>query len=168
LTVIGNVFYKAGKWDVLLGGGSDNMYKNNIFIGNKIGFHVDDRLQNWARKEMLGEAGLFKKRLAAVHYQRPPYSVEYPRLSGYFKNPGTPAENLVEDNVFVQVGKLLDGEMEWLDYKKSNWIANQDIGFKARENEVFSLNPQSVVYRKVPGFKEIHFSRIGLYKSTEN
>ena len=32
MTVIGNILYKAGLHPVLVGGGSDHYYENNIFI----------------------------------------------------------------------------------------------------------------------------------------
>ena len=47
MKVFGNVFYKAGSKTVLIGGGSDNPYINNIFIDCKRTIDIDDRLQSY-------------------------------------------------------------------------------------------------------------------------
>lgn len=161
MTVFGNVFYQAGKWNVLLGGGSDNIYQNNIFIGNKIGIHIDNRLQNWS-KGLLDENGLFEKRLKAVNYKNPPYSTQYPHLVNYFDNPSLPQRNLVENNVFVDVEQLLDGKKEWLDYKESNWETNEDPGFIDMGQKNFGLKEDALLFLKIKEFKNIPFNKIGI------
>ena len=53
MEVFGNVFYKPGKIPVLIGGGMDNPYTNNIFIDAELAVHVDNRIQdkNWSQKK---------------------------------------------------------------------------------------------------------------------
>jgi hypothetical protein len=166
MTVYGNVFYKAGYWNVLLGGGSDNTYQNNIFIGNKHGLHVDNRLQNWS-KSLIEKGGLFEKRLKAVNYTLAPYSTHYPQLSTYMDKVALPTGNLVENNVFVQVQKLLSGEMEWLDYRPTNLVLNGDPGFEDAGANDFRLRPDAEIYKKLPQFKEIPFHKMGTYESVD-
>jgi len=48
MEVTGNIFYKAGSRTVMIGGGNDNVYRNNIFIDAPMAFHLDNRLQHWA------------------------------------------------------------------------------------------------------------------------
>lgn len=164
LTVTGNIFYKAGKWNALLGGGSDNIYTNNIFIESTYGLHIDNRMDNWA-KSLLDDKGVFEERLNKVNYNEPPYSVEYPEIMNYWKNPALPQRNIVADNVFVKVKKTIDGKLEWLEYKESNWETNEDPGFKDYGNKNFSLKEDALLYKKVPSFKEIPFHKIGTYNS---
>ena len=166
LTVTGNIFYKAGKRNVLIGGGSDNNFTNNIFIGNKAGFHVDNRLQNWA-KGLLTPDGLFRKRLEAVNYLNPPYSDQYPQLKIYFDSAAIPHENLVENNVYVRVEKIIDGNKEWLNFKSNNWETNDDPGFTDWKNRNFSLKKNSLIFKEIPSFKEIPFQEIGLYENPD-
>ena len=163
LVVESNVFYKAGKRNVLLGGGSDNIYTNNIFIGTKYGIHVDNRLQNWS-SGILDKGGLVEKRLNAVNFQNPPYSTQYPALTNYWSNAALPTGNLVDNNIFYKVEKLFDGKKEWLDYKKTNWKTDQDLKFVDFKNNNFELDPSSKVFKKLPDFKEIPFQKIGLYR----
>ena len=62
-----------------MGGGSDNTYKNNLFINGQIGIHADNRLQNWG-KSLIAQDGLFEKRLKEINYKEEPYSSTYPYL----------------------------------------------------------------------------------------
>lgn len=167
LTITGNVFYDAGKINFNLGGGSDHTVTNNIIIHGKIGIKVDNRLQNWL-KPLLDKGGLFEKRLKAVDYQNPPYSTHYPELVSYFDNPALPKRNFVENNIFVEVEQPISGKIEWLDYKNINWETNKEPGFADWKNRDFSLNPNSIVFQKLPAFKNIPFHKIGLYDSRLN
>ncbi len=164
LIVDSNVFYKAGYWNVLLGGGSDNVYTNNIFIGTKHGIHVDNRMQNWS-KGLLDKGGLIEKRLNDVNFLKPPYSTQYPALVNYWNNAALPTGNLVENNVFYKVEKLIAGKKEWLDYSEFNWETNINLKFTDFENRNFFLDLKSEVFKKLPNFKEIPFHKIGLYKT---
>ena len=103
MEVNGNVFYKAGNPTIMIGGGNDNVYTNNIFIDCPIAFHLDNRLMGWA-KSNLDKVGIFETRLASVDYQQPPYAVAYPKLIHYFDDsPGVPKRNFIDNNVFINV-----------------------------------------------------------------
>ena len=52
MEVTGNIFYLAGSRAVLIGGGSDNAYRNNIFIEGSVAFHLDNRLMGWAKSNL--------------------------------------------------------------------------------------------------------------------
>ncbi len=175
LTITGNVFYRAGERVFMLGGGSDHTITNNIFIGSKYGIHVDNRLQNWAGSTL----ELIKLRLQEVGYDKLPYSKQYPQLSSYFSTEGrllgTPERNVAKDNVFVDinqvilyVGKEKGGysKAKWIDIKEGNLEITYDkVGFVDWENRDFSLNPNSVIYKQLPGFQEIPFHEIGLFRT---
>ncbi|SFC58937.1 Right handed beta helix region [Parapedobacter composti] len=45
LTAYSNILVNAGQRAVLMGGGSDNKYYNNLFIGSEAGIFIDDRLR---------------------------------------------------------------------------------------------------------------------------
>jgi alpha-L-fucosidase len=161
MTVESNVFYKAGYWDVLIGGGSDNKYRNNIFIGSKFGIHIDNRLQNWG-KSSLDKNGLFETRMKEVNYDKPPYSEHYPEIVSYFDDPSLPKNNVIENNVFYRTGSMIDGNKEWLVFKGENPETDDDLKFADESTRNFSLWEKSDVYKNIPGFKEIPFHKIGL------
>ncbi|SMO40314.1 right-handed parallel beta-helix repeat-containing protein [Solitalea koreensis] len=163
MEVTGNVFYKAGSRNIMIGGGNDNVYRNNIFIDCPLAFHLDNRLMGWA-KGFVAKDGLYEKRLKAVNYQQAPYSERYPSISNYFKdNPGLPKRNFIEGNVFVNVKSLHNGKPEW-SYIGKNFILNSDPGFVDYEKMNFELLPTSEVYKQLPEFVNIPFSQIGVQK----
>jgi len=168
MKVFGNVFYRAGSIPVLIGGGNDNLYMNNIFIDCPIAIHVDDRLLNWA-KDWITPGNLFEKELNEIKYNQPPYSTKYPELTKYWdESPGLPKRNVVDKNVFINIGKVIKGNKSWLEYSDNNWVTNEDPEFVNREKQNFMLKRSSVVYKKVPGFQAIPFHSIGIRKKIMN
>ncbi|NKI26992.1 right-handed parallel beta-helix repeat-containing protein [Arenibacter sp. 6A1] len=159
LTVTDNIFYKAGKLNVLIGGGSDNIYKNNFFIESKVGVRTGNRLQTWA-KWVLEEGGLFQKRMAAVNYAEAPYVVQYPTLKNYFENAEIPTGNLVAENVFINVKEVFVGKKEWLGYSDSNVTATKDLPNINSKKEF-----QDLLEDIIPGVKNIPIQKIGLKSS---
>jgi hypothetical protein len=160
--VYGNIFYKAGTIPVLIGGGSDHIYRNNMFIDCRLGIHVDNRFQNWSAAS-LEPGGIIDIRLKAVNYSQPPYSVKYPELINYWdEDPSLPKRNIVENNVFIKVDNLYRGQDEWLD-KGDNLSLDSDPGFVDYGVD-FSLKKESPVFEKLPEFKAIPFDKIGPQK----
>jgi len=166
MTVFGNVFYKAGSKPVLIGGGCDNPYTNNIFIDCPFAICVDNRLQayDWA-KPMVAPGNVYEKDLDEIKYNQPPYSIRYPELTKYWNdNPALPKRNRVDKNVFVRITKTIRGDKKWLEYTGNNFETNDDPGFVNGKDQNFKLKGSSVVFRKVPGFQQIPFEKIGLIK----
>ena len=163
MKVTGNVFYKAGSRTVMIGGGNDNVYESNIFIDCPLAFHLDNRLMGWA-KSSLDKDGIFEQRLAVVNYKNEPYASAYPSLVNYFEDsPGLPKRNFINNTVFVNVEKIHNGKPEW-SYIGESFSIEGDPGFVDMENMNFELKPDSEVFKQLPGFKVIPFSKIGLQK----
>ncbi|HMI64207.1 MAG TPA: right-handed parallel beta-helix repeat-containing protein [Puia sp.] len=160
-TVYGNVFYKAGTVAGFIGGGRDNHYDNNIFIDIRYASHIDDRLNNWA-KAMLDSNGLFRKRLNAVGYNRPPYSTRYPHLKDYFEDdPALPKRDTFTNNILVRIGKITEGKKEWLPFTDDNLVVDHDPGFIDSAKEDFRIKESAEVWKKLPNFRQIPFWKIG-------
>jgi len=161
MEVTGNIFYKAGYRSVLVGGGSDNVYRNNIFIESPMAFHLDNRLMGWA-KGNLDKDGIFQKRLEAVNYKQAPYTTAYPKLKNYFEDsPALPKRNFIENNVFVNIKLIHNGNADW-SYFGKNYIASGDPGFENYKEMNFQLKPSSEIFKMLPGFKAIPFHKIGI------
>jgi len=161
--VTGNIFYKAGSKAVMIGGGNDNVYRNNIFIDCPLAFHIDNRLMGWA-KSFVKRDDLFEKRLQMVNYQQPPFSNAYPSVVNYFEDkPGQPKRNFIEDNLFVNVKMLTNGRAEYSNIGRNLTLCG-DPGFVDFEKMNFELLPSSEVFKLLPAFKKIDFQRIGVQK----
>jgi len=161
--VTGNVFYKAGSNAVMIGGGNDNKYSNNIFIDCPVAFHLDNRLMGWA-KNLIEPKGLFEQRLQAVNYKQPPYATAYPLISNYFEDKvGLPKRNFIEKNVFVNVKMIHNGKPEW-SYIGRNLTLSDKGNFVDYDHMDFQLKKSSEIFKLMPDFKEIPFEKIGLVK----
>lgn len=157
--VLGNIFYKAGNRAALIGGGSDNSYINNIFIDCIDAITVDNRFQTWAKPSLPTLISLME----SVNYQNPPYSVHYPEIVDYVdNNPALPKRNVVDKNVFFNVGKNVNGSMAFLEYSTNNWVTTINPGFVDMDTENFDLIKRAMVFAAVRGFQRVDFDNIGL------
>jgi hypothetical protein len=162
MSVYGNIFYKTGTVGGFIGGGSDNSYSNNIFIDLPNAMHIDKRLTNWA-KGMLANGGLFQKRLEAVNYNHPPYSVQYPQLANYWNdNPAIPKRNIFSKNILVNIHHQVDGDSTLLDFIKGNLSLSDYSIFKNFKEKDLGLKIKKI-QEKLPGFKMIPFEKIGYH-----
>jgi hypothetical protein len=161
MEVTGNVFYKAGSRTVMIGGGNDNVYRNNIFIDCPLAFHIDNRLMGWA-KSFVARDGLFEKRLQAMRYQQSPFASAYPATVRYFDDSvGWPKRNFIEGNVFVGVKTITNGKAEWSNIGK-NLTLWGDPGFVNMSKMDFDLKPTSEIFKLMHDFKVIPFNQIGI------
>ena len=163
-TSYGNICYKAGR-AVLLGGGHDNTFENNIFIDCEPSIHVDARAIGWAKKYALKGGGwhMYEK-LEAVNYDQPPYSTRYPSLATILEeDPAQPKRNQILRNISVG-GRWLD-LMNGLDDTKvqiEQNLVDEDPLFVDAENADFRLEEGSPAFEL--GFEPIPVEEIGLYK----
>ncbi|MDR3627842.1 MAG: right-handed parallel beta-helix repeat-containing protein [Ignavibacteriaceae bacterium] len=161
MEVYGNIFYKAGKVAVMIGGGNDIVYRNNVFIEAPLAFHIDNRLQNWAKEEDTGVNGIYRKRLAEVGIDRLPYMDAYPNLANYWTDSlGLPKRNIIENNIFYNVGQIHNGSSDWVKLGK-NYFTSSDPGFESIGKMNFKLRENSEVFKELPDFDNIPFDRIG-------
>jgi hypothetical protein len=165
-TVFGNVFYKLA-CGPFVGGGHDNLVRNNISIECPKGIHIDSRgvargynLQN---KKMV-------EAVTSVNPRQPPWSTRFPELGNLLEfHPDMPTGDVIENNVVVNCPKWLNqgGKKEELQYVKigENFTAaaGEDPGFVNAAQMDFRLRPDSAVFKKLPGFKPIPMEKIGLY-----
>jgi len=164
MEVFGNIFYKAGNRNVLIGGGHDNPYTNNIFIDAEIAIHIDNRNQGWA-KYIIAKGGIYEKRLNGVKYDEPPYSTKYPNLANYWKdNPALPKRNPFSKNIFYKVEKVVHGNKEWLPFEDDNWVTDENPGFVNEDEMIFELKEDAKAFEEIPGFEPIPFNKIGVKK----
>ena len=99
LTIKGNLFEKCAH-PVFIGGGSDNVVANNVFLHCSEAIHLDDRGTTWQKAATLDPNGTLQKRLRLTPFLGRRWQTRYPFLS-YVLNadPGVPKRNVVRRNV---------------------------------------------------------------------
>jgi hypothetical protein len=150
---------------VEIGGGRDNIVKNNVVIDSQTGVWIDGRGETWAKAETSpGGSHRMYEKLTDVHFDRPPYSVRYPELKNILnESPQEPRGNLVTTNIFVDV--------------KNPVYANDDIAkalIHPEKTATLQLPPTPRGLRLVDslpdatlqqiGFKRILVNQIGVVK----
>lgn len=175
--VIGNIFYKCGEpgfggfGSVFSHGGHSNLVDNCIFIECKRPLGSAP----WPQKrwESFLASPLLTTRLKEdINIFNPPYTTHYPLLNATLKLDESLRKNLAVNTVFVKCPETLPAKKKGESRPGilcGNWVTNstsmviaEDPGFVDYSKKNFSLRKDSVIYRKIPSFKEIPFSKIGL------
>ncbi len=160
--VRGNIFVNGGR-TVMIGGGRDNLVENNIFINGRPAIHVDARGRRaWAAAMYEGENSVLRKRLRAVHPERPPYSLRYPQLRTILETDlAVPEGNIVRQN--ISIGgiwrELQDGVTDSVVHFAHNTV-DRDPGFVSIAAGDYRLRTDARVFRT--GFRRIPTEKIGL------
>ena len=162
-TILGNVFYRAGK-AAFVGGGHDNIVENNVFIDCDPSIHLDARGMNWARKSMQrGEKGKMYEKLEAVNFNEPPYSIRYPSLAKMLDwgDPCSPKGNVFRTNLsYGGNWKEIFDDVEQV-VIENNYIEKEiPSNIKVEQGKLYPENEQIL---KDIGFQRIPFDSIGLY-----
>lgn len=160
-TCYGNVICRVGR-GFLIGGGRDNMIKNNVIVDCRIPIHIDNRGvgiaatqdENW---------GTLTREFETLPIKGELWAQRYPHLPTYLEDqPGYPKYNEVESNLIVRCGKLnLAKEAQELSTIQNNLETNDDPGFVNAATLDFALTPEAAVFKQLPDFKVIPFAEIG-------
>lgn len=166
-TITGNIFYKLFR-GILIGGGRDNIVKNNLFAECANPVFVDARGLGWAKYYFDDTNNTLIERLNAMPYRQPPWSERYPELLTLYEDePAKPKGNVIAHNISIGPG--------WLDVHMDKKLAAEVLTIT--DNLVIQ---QSDDQRTVDFFtavnapeppKDFHFERIpvekiGLYTDT--
>ena len=155
-----------------INGGNDNLIENNIFVDCLTALYANNFLNGWGSFwiDDTSENGGYildkwEDEFKNINYYEPPYSEKYPLLINFFNEDHRKhARNRFEKNVIYNCGQIYREGYEPIIKKKDNFNALTDPGFIDAANLNFQLKDNSVVYKRIPGFKKIPFKKIGLYK----
>lgn len=162
-TVVQNIIWKT-HYGPFIGGGHDNIVKENLIIDCPRGIHIDDRGVSRgynATHKQLAET------LRKVKFQQPPWSDRYPEMKNILTfHPDWPTGNVISDNVLIDCPTLLhvSGKKEHMAHSKigeNRKISRTDAGLTKDANPITTLRRNGVV---IQGFPALPFKKIGLYK----
>ena len=160
----GNVMYRMGT-GAAIGGGHDNILRNNVAIDCPGGFGVDAR---GVGRKYDQDSGMLRdyKKLNPVN---PPWSTRFPTLPALLQNnPGLPKGCVLERNIVIGTDKKaeLRGKPEHfkvVTLKDNAALTMEGMNFADAEKMDFRIGADAPVFKKVPGFEAIPFEKIGLY-----
>ncbi|NLY00929.1 MAG: right-handed parallel beta-helix repeat-containing protein [Rhodopirellula sp.] len=193
-TLVGNVFYRAGR-AMMIGGGRDNPVLNNLVIDCPIGLHIDARGMTWKQwNSPADKSWHLEAKAEEFAYTQPPWSTKYPRLAAIMnEEPRQPLGNPILRNVFVDctkqvcsfdgnVKKLLDkfeiadnlavsttGAAKAVDVRGFTNLSRSedkpiDLGAGDLADQSFFSRWQAWIRKEMPSFETIPLEKIGLYQ----
>ncbi len=190
--IIGNVFRNVTR-AMMIGGGRDNNVLNNIFVNCTPSIHVDARGLGWMRNEHI--PGWIKEAqdsgtILGIAYNKPPYSVKYPKLSGILDDePRAPKGNVISHNIclggvwdkasgfwhmsiedkarpfLTMEENIVSPDSQVEDSLSKSFILTDPMFTDKDDPEKGNYMLKSESPALVHGFKQIPFGEIGLYKS---
>lgn len=160
-TVFGNIFCSVDG-GVVIGGGRDNIVRNNIFVGcTNCGIYADQRGLSWSATYITNTNSALWTELNAMPYQVPPWSIQYPALvSIATNNPGAALGNVIQQNISYSNGtwlQLYDDAASVVNV--TNNFANGNPQFVNYAQRNFTLSTNSPLW--VLGFQPIPMNRFG-------
>ncbi len=167
-TIIGNIVFGGVNRGVLLGGGRDNTFEDNIFINLPKGIHVDARGPRGITLDKPGSWNL-KAKCEEVGYLSPLWRERYPRLARVMdEDPLLPMGNVFRRNILIGCKEpwalSRDVKPEWLTRENNLELTMED--FPSLDCEFTGKRPDlsklPELWAKVPGFKAIPLEKIGL------
>ena len=163
-TLEGNIIYRMGT-GAAIGGGHDNIMRNNIAIECPGGFGIDAR---GVSRKYDQDSGMLRDYLK-LKPDHAPWSERFPTLPKLLENtPGLPTGCVIERNVVIGSEKAADLRGKKEHFKvvtvRDNFVLQpDDLGFTITAKMDFRMSPDAPVFKKVPGFQSIPFEKIGLY-----
>jgi parallel beta-helix repeat protein len=165
--VQGNIVFGGVGRGVLLGGGRDNTIQGNLFFYLPKGIHVDARGPRGITLDKPGSWNL-KAKCEAVGYLSPLWRERYPRLATVLQEqPLLPMGNVMRHNIFIGCDQpwALNKEVqqEWLTRENNLELsagALPELPASADEGPL-DLSKLPLVWKKLPGFEPIPYSKIG-------
>ncbi|MBO4219817.1 MAG: right-handed parallel beta-helix repeat-containing protein, partial [Clostridia bacterium] len=180
-TVYGNIFINVAGHSILVGGGKYNRVMNNVIADpGSTAVMFDERSvgTGFAHEHIVYPGGSMWTELTnKVDYLSDMQRFAVPENLLLLENtglsssllpddPGTPAYTVVRDNILYCAYR---SDIVWNDETvylhsvcASNLVYDSDPGFTDFEGGDYSLREDSRVYRDLPGFVRIDFSRIGI------
>lgn len=152
--VYGNVFYHAGRRAaVFINGGNDITVTHNVFVD------CNAVLQMYGPSVWLYKEHRFRHRLEAVHYNRPPWTTEYPALASYLANRDRmPYHDRLQGNLVVKCNRMVVAAAKYI-HPVGNLRTDRlppNIGIRGGV-----LRMTSGPIAGIPGFPPIPFAKIG-------
>ena len=173
--VYGNLFNRISSPPVQIGGGSDIVYHDNLFMNlDCAAIKVDGRLKTWGADRLTAH----RESIALV--DGPAFRAHYPDFVSYLEgDPAEPSRNVLVRNVFYKVrwafekvvwsehlyNDDIDGEANFFSTMEDNWKTEDNPGFKDPSDPLAGFTDHPLLLERIPGFRLDNPLFEGAYKT---
>ena len=164
VNIFGNVVANVHR-AILVGGGRDNILENNVLANCDIAISMDVRGVTSA-VSIMSQNSILMKRLSAMPYETPPWSIRYPQLATILQDePIIPKKNVLQRNIAYHcrqsainpIAKLY-GSIELPQDSDS------DLGLRPLGAPDHPGRPRAPIGTTLPSWKTLPFPDMGLQK----
>lgn len=161
--VYGNIFNRISSPPIQIGGGSDIVYHDNIFMHlDCAAIKIDARLKTWGADRL----PFHDERIAEL--DGPAFRARYPEFESYLAgNRAEPTRNVLERNVFYDVkwafeavvwadhdyNDVIEGTANFFSVMHDNWKTATNPGFTDPDDPLAGFVPAPAVLDSIPGFQ---------------
>jgi hypothetical protein len=130
--IYGNIFSKVST-GIFIGGGRDNLVRDNVFLDTPVAILADDRGKTWQTSSVTDANSELRKRYASV-LNAPVAFQKYAHFNQVLSDdPGAPKYNVIRRNVMIrtqcakQNGQSVFGNSNWFDYSDNVCDSNVQV-----------------------------------------
>lgn len=164
-TIESNIVLRTS-YGPFIGGGHDNLVKNNIIIAAERGLHLDARGVSRGYDKDLGLLNALK----AIPYRQAPWSERYPALTKLpEENAELPTGNIIAQNITIDCKKPLNlsgkpDELRFVTIQNNTDITAADVGWSEKTTLEELLEANARLWKKLPDLPRVPLEKIGLYR----
>jgi hypothetical protein len=165
--VYGNIFNRISSPPVQIGGGSDIVYHDNLFMNlDCAAIKIDGRLKTWGADRL----NAHRENIAKVDGAA--FRAHYPEFEAYLENdPAEPSGNVLTRNVFYNVrwafekvvwsehlyNDIIEGSANFVSTMSDNWKTTDNPGLKDPDDPRSGFIADPPLLKHIPGFRLDHF-----------
>ncbi len=161
-----NVFYKCNL-GVMIGGGKDSKFDNNLILECEQAMFMDARGVGWAAYHAAKDGQAYKT-LFQIPYTKEPWISRFPEINAAVEdidNLGLPTGNSIQDNLMQGCGvNMIAPEFATygtVDNNVMDKLVDTD-SYEDYENRNFNIKQSSEIAKKFPELCNIDMNKIGL------
>lgn len=154
--IAGNVFENVAGNAVFIGSGRDNIVYNNIFV---------NCLKSITGSRYGDLNGILTDIDNTTIHNTDIWKEAYPELYGMKpEDKNTPKGNVFSTNLIYNSAKPdINSTLETLGVVENNYVTKENPGFVDEGNRNYVIKSDSHIYKEIPGFTAVPFTRMGRY-----
>ncbi len=180
--VYGNLLVNIPRYGILVGGGRDNLIKNNIIINaGRYAVYYDERAREgaldkngWFTHAHVGTGDMWEA-LYSSPWQSEAWQKAFPQYknctddisksetAAYIPNPASEIKNNLIVNKYIELGNISDSAQRFSDISENviYLIKNADEVFVDPDNGDYSIKDIDAIRESAPEFESIPYEKIG-------
>lgn len=160
--ILGNVIVGVHR-AILIGGGRDNHFENNVLADCNVAISIDARGVTKAFSTM-SQNSVLMKRLSAIPFGSPPWSGRYPKLASILQDdPNMPKNNVLQRNIAYRCSQTTINPMaQQYGSIELPHDSDSDLGLQVQSGQRLTVSQRIPIQTSLPSWEVVPFPDMGL------